>query len=941
MSNITYRSSRLLRATFIQLHLQQKAGLFCDVFLQAEGEVISAHACVLSACSPFFTERLNGTRSMGQPRHLNLPGIKPITLQKLVHYLYTSELEVTREELDGVLAAARQLHIPELEVLQLQGVKLVRTDSWPRLNRKCFKACDQPSLQGAAQIKDSRDINQALRPDPAGEKGRDVTMVEGSSTRLSDTLLSVRCCQKPLSAVDCEERYTDSEPSCSPMHTPSCGSETVSINSPTPSSCESLEPLPDSTESSTESSLPPVRRIKLSRFKFSVPANIPRIPAPGRAYDSLDIVRRTSCQRTVTTDTSQGCLQFTDSKSSTPSTGECLPTSSVKKSVPKSGDSMVQHSVPTKKNSSASADMNNLGCWEITNIHPQSQQDHKVQSRMNQAQVKTPETPHVFSRASDLNKSLSIASCDSTGSVSSKGTSKITSKSPESKILHKEQPLENLAHLPTIETANALSCANKPRESVSVQPSSSEAGVHASCGEGNVEQIKITRSAQLENGHDMHLPEESGQLPLCGSTDIPSPTNDQKQSITASSRLSTGSCNTLGVGSQSQFTTGSALSENVSKQHLLEEVTLGESAQVSPPSNKCDSVRMSPGLSTANCTTPAGESSRGQLKITSRTPRSEGDDKGNPMKGLGVCESSNGLSPTDGQMLSMAHPLQRHPSSAAIREDSEPVRQSEEQLDLVLPLSASSQPAQEEESPITQGRDVETEHSDPALAPVLMPTCRVDDVTKKSFPEGRVRDKEMQQHEVSEGTKRLPNNVPPCQDDIDSVTVKPETHSIRTMDQTPLSVNAAIQDEAQNTKVRKRPAIARKKAVIPPQKRRRHDHSSVSTVKDFHKPRSSGTTTSSVLLQGRVSGSPDATCLDDAKSELSDFRIVASSREADPTVDSSVGCFLDSLIELSFPSEEEEIDVGGIVWNGHSDIASCCVRPDSSSESDMDINVLD
>lgn len=196
MSHITYRSARLLRATFIQLHLQQKAGLFCDVFLQAEGEVISAHACVLSACSPFFTERLNGTRSIGQPRHLNLPGIKPTTLQKLVHYLYTSELEVTREELDGVLAAARQLHIPELEVLQLQGVKLVRTDSWPRLNRKCFKTCDQPSLGGAAKIKDSQDINQALMPDPAAEKGRDVAMVEDSSTRLSDTLLSVRCCKK-------------------------------------------------------------------------------------------------------------------------------------------------------------------------------------------------------------------------------------------------------------------------------------------------------------------------------------------------------------------------------------------------------------------------------------------------------------------------------------------------------------------------------------------------------------------------------------------------------------------------------------------------------------------------------------------------------------------------------------------------------------------------
>lgn len=626
------------------------------------------------------------------------------------------------------------------------------------------------------------------------------------------------------------------------------------------------------------------------------------------------------------------------------STRECLATSSVKKSVSKSVNSVVQHSVPTKKNCSTSVDMSNLGCWEITNIHPQSQQDHKVQSRINQAQVKTSETPHVFYRANDLNKSLSIASCDTTGSVSSKGSSKITSKSPESKILHKEQPLENLTHLPTIETTNALSCANKPRESVSSQPSSSETGFHASWGEDNVKQIKITRSAQLENGHNMHLLEKFRQLPLCGSADILSPTNDQKQSITVSSRLSTVSRNTLGVGSQSQFTTGSALSENVNKQHPLEQVTLGESAQVSPPSNNWDSVRKSPHLSTANCTTSAGESSGGQLKIRSRTPQSEDDDKVNPMKGLGVSESSNGLSPTDGQMLSMAHPLPRHPSSTAIQEDSEPVHQSEEQLDLMLSLSASSQYPQEEKSTVTQGRDVETKQSDPTLTPVLMPICRVDevdDVTKQSFPEGRERDKEMQQHEESECTIRLLNNVPPCQGDIDSVTVKlEETHSILTMDQTPLSVNAAIQDEARNTKFRKRPVIARKKASIPSQKRRRHDHS-LSTVKDFHKPRGSGTTTSSVLLHGRVSGSPDATCVDDAMSEHSDFRIVTPSGEADTTVNSSLGCFLDSLIELSLPSEDEEIDVGGIVWNGHSDITSYCVRPDPSSESDMDINVLD
>lgn len=36
-SKILYRNSRLLRMIFLQLHRQQRADLFCDVVLQAEG----------------------------------------------------------------------------------------------------------------------------------------------------------------------------------------------------------------------------------------------------------------------------------------------------------------------------------------------------------------------------------------------------------------------------------------------------------------------------------------------------------------------------------------------------------------------------------------------------------------------------------------------------------------------------------------------------------------------------------------------------------------------------------------------------------------------------------------------------------------------------------------------------------------------------------------
>ncbi|KAJ6652621.1 hypothetical protein lerEdw1_011273 [Lerista edwardsae] len=152
-SKILYRNSRLLRMVFLQLHRQQRADLFCDVVLQAEGETVPAHCCILSACSPFFTERLE--REMPPKGHkvmLELQGLKIGTLRKLVDFLYTSEMEVSREEAQEVLAAARQLQVSELESLQLEGGKLVKKTLGRRLNRDCLQLSSPISISEASLI---------------------------------------------------------------------------------------------------------------------------------------------------------------------------------------------------------------------------------------------------------------------------------------------------------------------------------------------------------------------------------------------------------------------------------------------------------------------------------------------------------------------------------------------------------------------------------------------------------------------------------------------------------------------------------------------------------------------------------------------------------------------------------------------------------------------
>lgn len=70
---------------------------------------------------------------------LELGGLKIATLRKVVRFLYTAELEASREEVRDVLAAARQLRVAVLESLQLREDGLVRPGSRWQLDRSCLR----------------------------------------------------------------------------------------------------------------------------------------------------------------------------------------------------------------------------------------------------------------------------------------------------------------------------------------------------------------------------------------------------------------------------------------------------------------------------------------------------------------------------------------------------------------------------------------------------------------------------------------------------------------------------------------------------------------------------------------------------------------------------------------------------------------------------------
>ncbi|XP_007455756.1 PREDICTED: BTB/POZ domain-containing protein 18 [Lipotes vexillifer] len=287
---ILYRNPRFLRLAFLQLHHQQQSGVFCDVLLQAEGEAVPAHCCILSACSPFFTERLEQERpAQGRKVVLELGGLKIRTLRKLVDFLYTSEMEVSREEAQDVLSAARQLRVSELESLHLEGGKLVKAPQGRRLNRECLQPPSAAPISArvvASICRPRTPLPVTQTPCPLGavrlkSSGKEEGPQENNrqnTENLSGTLLlkrKARACPTPQ-----EKSSSPSSHSQGPKE-----NKSYPALGPTALSPPSLYPSVD------ERLLP--RKIRLSRSKLSPdvctskpagllsgPSSVP--PAPGR-----------------------------------------------------------------------------------------------------------------------------------------------------------------------------------------------------------------------------------------------------------------------------------------------------------------------------------------------------------------------------------------------------------------------------------------------------------------------------------------------------------------------------------------------------------------------------------------------------------------------------------------------------------------------------------
>ncbi|XP_038611856.1 kelch-like protein 40 [Tachyglossus aculeatus] len=111
---------RLYQQTLLQDGLKDMLdhGKFLDCVLKVGEREFPCHRLVLAACSPYFRSRFLAEPS-GRPAglaevRLEEEAVEPDVLARILHYIYTSELEVTEANVRAVFSAAHLLQIPSV-----------------------------------------------------------------------------------------------------------------------------------------------------------------------------------------------------------------------------------------------------------------------------------------------------------------------------------------------------------------------------------------------------------------------------------------------------------------------------------------------------------------------------------------------------------------------------------------------------------------------------------------------------------------------------------------------------------------------------------------------------------------------------------------------------------------------------------------------------------
>ncbi|CAL4123175.1 unnamed protein product [Meganyctiphanes norvegica] len=97
------------------LHEAWQSGLFTDLAITTNDQVIHAHKLVLAAASPYFRAMLTGRLLEGQTETLSLEDVPASTLKVVLQYVYSGRARLTCENVEDVLTLADYFQIHALK----------------------------------------------------------------------------------------------------------------------------------------------------------------------------------------------------------------------------------------------------------------------------------------------------------------------------------------------------------------------------------------------------------------------------------------------------------------------------------------------------------------------------------------------------------------------------------------------------------------------------------------------------------------------------------------------------------------------------------------------------------------------------------------------------------------------------------------------------------
>ncbi|XP_053121584.1 kelch-like protein 40 [Hemicordylus capensis] len=107
---------RLYQQTLLQDGLKDMLdhNKFLDCVLKVKGKEFPCHRLVLAACSPYFRAMFLSDMEESKKREISLEDVDPEVMGKILHYIYTSELEITEQNVQDIFSVANMFQIPSI-----------------------------------------------------------------------------------------------------------------------------------------------------------------------------------------------------------------------------------------------------------------------------------------------------------------------------------------------------------------------------------------------------------------------------------------------------------------------------------------------------------------------------------------------------------------------------------------------------------------------------------------------------------------------------------------------------------------------------------------------------------------------------------------------------------------------------------------------------------